>query len=310
MRCARWLVPTALSLALAGPALAEGGEAMRVNEISPAGGWVELVNVTTDPDPPFFAPEYVVRSYDGAANEVASVTYPQPVPFADLQKPLVLSLALPAGAGQVCFERQRRPQSTLPFEEYRYHCMGYGAVTKPAMRRMLSSGPRPIRMPIAPLPGPGESAQRQACGRAVAAPATQGAENVVVRRACAGLRIACDDPRKWDQTTPRMKVTTAREHDIDQPLFVKFRMNELGSVSTRGAVFGGRSGFPYGPIVLKLPKNRTIRIRIPMSAKAKSAMKRELARGQLVRLSVVSVGKDNACFPNRYHSSRIIKLKR
>lgn len=308
MRCARWLVPTALSLALAGPALAEG-ESMRVNEISPSGGWVELMNVAPEGGAPFFHPAYVVRSYDGAANEVDSQTYAQPVPFADAGIPFVLSLTLPAGAGQVCFERQRNPNSTLPLEEYRYHCMGYGAVTKPAMRRMLSSGPRPIKMPIAPLPGPGESVQRQACGRAVAAPATQGAENVVVRSACAGLRTACDDPRKWDQRAPRMKVTVPREHDIDRPLFVKFRMNELGSVSTRGAVFGGRSGFPYGPIERKLKKNRTIRIRIPISRKAKRAMKRELARGQLVRLSVVSVGKDNACFPNRYHSSRIITLK-
>jgi hypothetical protein len=37
-------------------------------------------------------------------------------------------------------------------------------------------------------------------------------------------------------------------------------------------------------------------------------MKRELRKGQLVRLSVVSLGKDNACFPNRFHSERIITL--
>jgi hypothetical protein len=308
MRCARWLVPTALTLALAGPALAEG-DAMRVNEISPSGGWVELINVAPDGGAPFFHPAYVVRSYDGAANELDSRTYVPPVPFADPEKPFVLSLSLPAGGGQVCFERQRNANSSLPVEEYRYHCMGYGAVTKPAMRRMLSSGPRPIKMPVAPLPGAGESVQRQACGRAVAAPATQGAENVVVRRACAGLRTACDDPRKWDTTTPRMKVTTPREHDIDRPLFVKVRMNERGSISMRGAGFGGHSGFPYGPIVRKLKKNKTIRIRIPFSRKAKSALKRELGRGQLVRVSAVSVGKDNACFPNRFHSSRIITLK-
>jgi hypothetical protein len=163
-------------------------------------------------------------------------------------------------------------------------------------------------MPIAPLPGPGESAQRQACGRAVAAPPTQGAENVVVRRACAGLKTACDDPRVRDRTTPRMKVTVPREHDIDRPLFVKVRMNELGSISMRGAGFGGHSGFAYGPIVRKLKKNVTIRIRVPLSRKAKRALKRELGRGQLVRLSVVSVGKDNACIPNRFHSSRIVTL--
>jgi hypothetical protein len=305
MRCARRLVVAALMLVPAAPAFAEG-DSMRVNEISPSGGWVELINVAPEGGAPFFHPAYVVRSYDGAANEVDSRTYPQPVPFTEEGKPFVLSLALPAGAGQVCFERQR--STSLPPEEYRYHCIGYGAVTKPAMRRMLSSGPRPIRMPVAPLPGAGESVQRQACGRAVAAPATQGAENVVVRRACAGLRTACDDPRKWDTKVPRMKVTVPREHDIDRPLFVKFRMNERGSVSTRGAVFGGLTGFPWGPIERKLRKNKTIRLRVPISRKAKRAMKRELRKGQLVRLSVVSLGKDNACFPNRFHSERIITL--
>jgi hypothetical protein len=113
MRCARWLALTALSLTFAGPALAESGESMRVNEISPTGGWVELVNVAPEPGSPFFEQEYVVRSYDGAANEVDSRTYPQPVPFTDLKSPFVLSLVLPAGAGQVCFERQR--SSSLPF---------------------------------------------------------------------------------------------------------------------------------------------------------------------------------------------------
>jgi hypothetical protein len=73
-------------------------------------------------------------------------------------------------------------------------------------------------------------------------------------------------------------------------------------------VFGGLTGFPWGPIERKLRKNKTIRLRVPISRKAKRAMKRELRKGQLVRLSVVSLGKDNACFPNRFHSERIITL--
>ena len=123
-----------------------------MNEIDPREGFVELLDLS----PP------------GAGNEAAAQEYPKPLPFSP-RTPFVMSIALPAGGGQVCFERPR--DSSLPFEEYRYHCMGYGEVTKPAMRR-LQLGPRRLPMPVAPFPPPGESVQRQPCGKAAVARST------------------------------------------------------------------------------------------------------------------------------------------
>ena len=43
-----------------------------------------------------------MRSYDGAGNEVAAQEYPKPLPFTP-RTPFVMSIALPAGGGHVCF---------------------------------------------------------------------------------------------------------------------------------------------------------------------------------------------------------------
>jgi hypothetical protein len=81
-----------LVLALAMPAFAFD-ESMRVNEISVAGGKVELLDVLPfvqpddlppiDPELGFSNPDgYAVRSYDGAGNEVAAREYPAADPAA------------------------------------------------------------------------------------------------------------------------------------------------------------------------------------------------------------------------------------
>lgn len=87
-------------LLLAGPALAKD-EAIRINEIAPAAGKVELVDVFRGPSAPPDRPEgYVVNVYDGAGNQLASQPFSPPPVFAD---PVVLDFALPADTGQVCF---------------------------------------------------------------------------------------------------------------------------------------------------------------------------------------------------------------
>ena len=249
-----------------------------------------------------------MRSYDGAGNEVAAQEYPKPLPFTP-RTPFVLSIALPAGGGQVCFERQRNPESTLPFEEYRFHCMGYGEVTKPAMRR-LQLGPRRLPMPVAPFPPPGESVQRQPCGKAAVARSTRGAENVDVPAACAGEPTACDDPRKWDVTVPRLVVKLPRVNDVDRPLIMKVTMNEPGDFTFRGSIAVGyprpSTTFLFGPISRDLRANVTVRLRIPIPARFKRMIKRR--RGVETRGGYAGVGRDNACFKNRFHSSRNFTL--
>jgi hypothetical protein len=294
-----------LVLVLASPAAANE-ESVRVNEIDPREGFVELLDLSPPENPFFFRESYFVRSYDGAGNEVAAQEYPKPLPFSP-RTPFVLSIALPAGGGQVCFERPR--DSSLPFEEYRFHCMGYGEVTKPAMRR-LQLGPRRLPMPVAPFPPPGESVQRQPCGKAAVARSTRGAENLDVPAACAGEPTACDDPRKWDVTVPRLVVKLPRVNDVDRPLIMKVTMNEPGDFTFRGSIAVGyprpSTTFLFGPISRDLRANVTVRIRIPIPARFKRMIKRR--RGVKVRGGYAGVGRDNACFKNRFHSSRSFTL--
>lgn len=298
----------ALVLVLASPAVASNEDTVRVNEIDPREGFVELLDLAAPAEQFFFSEAYFVRSYDGAGNEVAAQEYPKPLPFTP-RTPFVLSIALPAGGGQVCFERQRNPESTLPFEEYRFHCMGYGEVTKPAMRR-LQLGPRRLPMPVAPFPPPGESVQRQPCGKAAVARSTRGAENVDVPAACAGEPTACDDPRKWDVTVPRLVVKLPRVHDVDRPLIMKVTMNEPGDFTFRGAVSVGfprpSTTFLFGPISRDLRANVTVRIRIPIPARFKRMIRRR--RGVETRGGYAGVGRDKACVKNRFHSSRSFTL--
>jgi hypothetical protein len=282
---------------------------MRVNEIDPSAGTVELLDVSIGAERSAWGEGYTVRSYDAAGNDVAALEYARPVPWAGPSAPFVLSLPLPSGAGQVCFERPRGAESTLPLVEYRIHCMGYGEVTNAVIRR-LQLGRRRLPMPVAPRPGPGASVQRQPCGKAAVAPATLGAENASVPAACAGEPTACDDPRNWDVTTPRMKVVLPRVHDVDRPLIMKVTMNEPGDITVRGGyiVDGQRQGVPYGPIRRDLRTGVTARITLPIPATTKRMIKRAARRGRAAHGSAVSVGRDNACFFNRFHSSRSFKL--
>jgi hypothetical protein len=127
------LLSTLAVLLLAGPAYAGGDEAIRVNEIAPAAGKVELVDVFRNESFPPDRPEgYAVGVYDGAGNQLASQPFSPPAVFAD---PVVLDFALPADTGQVCFGYASDPDSTAPPEEYIYHCLGYGNVTNPVIRK-------------------------------------------------------------------------------------------------------------------------------------------------------------------------------
>ena len=142
-------------------------------------------------------------------------------------------------------------------------------------------------MPVAPFPPPGESVQRQPCGKAAVARSTRGAENVDVPAACAGEPTACDDPRKWDVTVPRLVVKLARVHDVDRPLVVKVTMNEPGDFTFRGSVsvgFRARDDLPLRADQRDLKANVTVRIRIPIPARFKRMIKRAPRRHDAWRL--------------------------
>jgi len=299
---------------LAAPAAADEYN-MRVNEIDPSGGRVELLDISQDVlgdgGVGTYGEAYFVRSYDGAGNDFAAQEYTRPLPF-EGRAPYVLSLPLPAGSGQVCFEHPRREfDDEFRLRERRLHCMGYGEVTQPVIRR-LQLGRRRLPMPVAPTPSPGDSVQRQRCGKAAVAGSTFGAENTEVPAACAGEPIACDDPRHWDVTVPRLVVKLPRVHDVDRPLVMKVTMNEAGDFNFRGSVIIGQAGpgraFLFGPISRDLRANVTTRIRIPISASFKRKIKRAARRGIGARGGYAGVGRDRACFPNRFHSKRLFTI--
>lgn len=306
MRRALTAAAAALGLVLLLPHAALADEYdMRINEVAPYEGWVELL-ILNPQSTQFGDPEgYVVRSYDGALNEVDARVYPPPLPFPNAT-PYVVELELStAGGGQVCFERNVEP-TFLP-EDYRLHCLGYGEVTRPAVRRMQVYGPRRIAMPVAPMPGPGESAQRQPCGRAGTAPSTRGAANAVVRGACAGL-ANCDDPANYDNTEPRLRVELNRVHDIDRPFFLSVTSNEPGDFRGLGSYGWSSRGGVRFRLDAVLRANVTTRIRIPIGAKAKRMIRRAARRGVETRGGYRAVGRDDACYPNRSHSSRFFTL--
>ena len=73
-------------------------------------------------------------------------------------------------------------------------------------------------MPVAPFPSPGDSVQRQPCGKAAVARSTRGAENVDVPAACAGEPIGVRRPPQLGRDLPRLVVKLPRVHDVDRPL--------------------------------------------------------------------------------------------
>jgi hypothetical protein len=316
----------ALALLLAAPALAHD-ESMRVNELSVADGKVELLDLipVTDPDVQAFAFDnndgYAVRAYDGAGSEVAAIEFRQPVPGSLRSTPLVLDLPLPGGAGQVCWEDGRDPNDASPLASFRIHCLGYGDVTKPVVRRQRLFG-GPFAMPVAPAPGRGRSVQRQACGRAAVAAPTLGARNAEVRSLCADSSPACDDPSPGIRRA-KLTLKLPRVHDVDRPLFAKVTLSNNGSISMRGSFYAptGRpipridpnnprplpGAFVFGPIARNLKAGVSVRVRIPISRKAKAAVKRASRRGDETRGSLISVAK-GTCERAKWHSNRQFHL--
>ena len=311
-----------LVLALAMPAFAFD-ESMRINEISVADGKVELFDVLPpiDPELGFSYPDgYALRSYDGAGNEVAAREYPQPIPQPFLNTPFVVDLPLPAGAGQVCWEKGRDPNDASPLASFRIHCLGYGNVTNPVIRRMYLYATK-IAMPIAAAPGPGQSVQRQACGRVALAAPTLGARNASVPAACESSSPLCDDP---SSKLPRAQLTLKlpRRHDVDRPFMVKVKLTNNGTISMRGSFYAQLGPIPptdpnnpkpppgsfvFGPIKRELRANVTARVRIPIPVRARALVKRAARRGNKTRGGLVSIGQ-GTCERARWHSSRQFEL--
>ena len=282
------LAALVLLLLAAPPALA-GDASLRVNEVYPAApgeAFVELLDVFPS-NSQFHGERFFVASYDSADNPVDRQTYTPPYPFASRTTPFVLGhggdappLALAPGAGKVCFE------SEGIFNELQMHCLAYADVP------------------------PGRSVQRQPCGRAGTAAPTRGQENTPLPAVCEGRR-PCDDPRNRIPTSPKLRVLGKKIQDVDR-FAVRFVLNRDGDVGTKGGIGIGNLGrgktHHWGPLSLDLEANVPRRLKVPIPASFVRKIKRSLRRGEEVTLTVVSVGRDDQCPPNRSHSSRLYEL--
>jgi hypothetical protein len=262
---------------------------MRVNEVYPSaagGAFVELLSVYEGGEP-FRDPSYDVVSYDAAGNEIASRSFGPPYPFEWRTTPYVLGeggdsppLAVAPGSGRVCFK-------VTAFSDP-LHCLRYENVP------------------------PGESAQRQPCGRIGTAAPTRGQENTSLA-VCEGRR-PCDDFRLIELFPPRMRVVGKKVQDVDR-FTLRFVLNEDGDVNVRGSavVDHPRRGRPlasmvWGPIRRKVKANVPVRIKIPLTAAFRRAVKRYAKQGSEARGYAITIGRDMNCSPNRAHSSRTYRL--
>ena len=274
------------------PAAQPTDGSMRVNEVYPAGpgeAFVELLDVLPGgEDPPYDS--YSLVSYDADGAEVASQEFTKPFPFASRTTPFVFgdggdapALPLAPAAGKVCFK------ATILTDPI--HCLKYEDVP------------------------PGQSVQRQRCGRAGTAAPTRGQENAVLDAVCAGRR-PCDDPRFSYPGRLKMKVLGKKSQDVDR-FAVRFRLNKDGDVSARGSALVGprrlaRPGpklLVWGPITLEAKAGRPVRLKVPLTRTFRRAVKRGARHGEQAELFVVSVGRDKNCSPLRFHSSRQYNLK-
>ena len=93
---------------------------------------------------------------------------------------------------------------------------------------------------------------------------------------------------------------------------MKVTMNEPGDFTFRGSFSVGyprpSTSFLFGPISRDLRANVTVRIRIPIRREDEANGQARGRRGAETRGGYVGVGRDNACFKNRFHSSRSFTL--
>jgi hypothetical protein len=153
------------------------------------------------------------------------------------------------------------------------------------------------------------------CKKGVAAP-TRGAENAELPKVCGDAPV-CDDPREADNRPPKMKVALGKSQHV-RDFRATITLSEDGDVNLRGSIVAGDirrrtsgpipNAFFYGPIRRDVKAGAPTRIPIPLPRKARRAVRRAAKRGEQSVGYVVTIGRDDACFRNRAHSSRQVKL--
>jgi len=107
-----------------------------------------------------------------------------------------------------------------------------------------------------------------------------------------------------------MTVRPPKLQDVDRPLVIRVTLDEPGDVEVHGSILVGsaRPAFTFGPLFRDVSANVPIRIRIPITRRARRLVKRGARRGKPIRGILATNGRDTACFRNRSHSDRIFKV--
>jgi hypothetical protein len=260
---------------------------MLANEIFPsattAQQFVELKDTAQEPFP---ASSYTITVHDGAGNTLGSQGFSPPYGFANSTQPYTvarsgtrdgaLTVTLPAGTGQVCFNRG----SGYPgFSPGPINCLAYGNVTSPV-----------AGADVGPSPPAGRSVQRGlTTGSVCTGTPTRDAEN-----AC-GPGGGGGGGGAGDTADPRQRIRVRRRQDVDRvTLFV--RSNEDVTLTVRASVAlpGASRTLRFRTVRRRLRANVRRRIRLRLTRRRARAVKRALRRGRRLRARVRLTAKDAA----------------
>jgi hypothetical protein len=260
---------------------------MLANEVLPSATTSQQFVELKDPaQEPFPAASYTLSVHNGAGNMLGSQTFSPPYGFANDTRPYTvarsgtrdgaLTVTLPAGTGQVCFNRG----SGYPgFSPGPINCLGYGNVTNPVGGA-----------DVGPSPPAGQSVQRGlTTGSVCAAAPTRDAEN-----SCGGSGGGGGGGGD-DTTDPRQRIRVKRRQDVDRvTLFV--RSNEDATLTVRASVSvpGAARTLRFRTVRRRLRANVRRRIRLRLTRRRKRAVKRALARGRRLRARVRLTARDGA----------------
>jgi hypothetical protein len=298
----RFAIPLLVTAALLVPAPAAMADhhLMKVSELmlssggNPAAQLVELRDDFAEPFPASLEP-YKLVVYDGAGAKVGAQEL-SAAPFRNTIEPYLLAseaaglgavrdaaltVALPAGSGQVCFTRQ-------PIES-RVHCVAYGCPASPL------SGAE-----VGAAPGDGQSLQRADSGLSVGAPTPKVANVAGAPATCVagGPRPPGGGPggggeAPADRAAPSQRLSGRLRQDVDR-LAIGLRLDEAARVVVKATVrVPGRARVVrFRSVRRRVAADTRVSVRLRLGADALRSVRQALRRGVALTARVAVSARD------------------
>jgi hypothetical protein len=310
----------AITLALLAGLVAAGGAAatyhgMRVNELQLSSGgdpskqFVELLDGTDEPFPADSA-DYGLAVFNANGSPAGSQNLGNPFMPRDNTQPFViasptsglggqatLTVALPQGAGQICFTAFDGTQ--------RVHCVAYGC--PPTMLTSLGGSQS------GPAPADSSSLQRNGSALFFGAPTPGAANSGAAPAACpTGGGPGGPGPGGTggaDKVKPKVKASAKKSQDVDK-LSVSVRLSEKAKLTVSGtvAVPGSSRTLRFKTVRRTLKAGVKKKFRLKLTRKRLKSVKRSLKNGHKLKAKVKVQARDAA--GNKSLSKRLsIKLR-